>query len=265
MPYEDVIVERDGAVAVVTLNRPQKLNAIRAQTAEELMAALEEAERDRQVRVVILAGAGGKAFCVGMDTAGFANPEGGEFERYAQRKRFNPANRLFRTAGDFLKPMLAAVEGYCLGGGLELALCADLIVAGETAEFGLPEARLGMMPGGGGTQRLPRRVGAARAKELIFTGDRVPAPRALAMGLVDRVAAAGGALAAAREMAAKIAENAPLPLMFAKQAVDRGAVLALADGLALETDLSQMLYFSDDRQEGLKAFAEKRKPNFGGK
>jgi len=173
-------------------------------------------------------------------------------------------NSLFRDLPAFSKPVISAIEGFALGGGLELALVGDMIVAGANAKFGLPEIRLGLMPGGGGTQTLPRLIGPALAKELMWTGRRITAEEAKEYRLVNHVTPAGGATDKARELARAICANAPLSVMFTKSVIDRGMDLPLAEGMAAEGDVSFMLYFTRDRDEGLAAFRDKRTPKFLG-
>jgi enoyl-CoA hydratase/carnithine racemase len=263
MTYEDVIVERVEAWVEITINRPEKLNALRDQTAEEILAALAEAEHDRSVGAVILKGSE-KAFCTGIDTSGFEIKPNEYFDFYRKRKTARPVNMLFRALPKFTKPVITVIEGFALGGGLELALVGDLIVAGANAKFGLPEAKLGMMPGGGGTATLPRVLGKALAKELMWTGRRLSGDEARAYRLVNHVTEAGKALDKARELSRTICGAAPLPVMFIKAAVESGMDMALADAMAAEGDASFMLYFSKDRDEGLAAFKEKRTPAFRG-
>lgn len=262
-PAQDIRETRHGQILEISLDRPTAMNALREQTADEILDALDRAETDRDIRCVILSG-GDRAFCTGIDTSEFELTDGTYFDFFRFRRRQRKVGRLFRELPEFTKPVIAVVEGYALGGGLELALAADFIIAGETTQLGLPEANLGLMPGGAGTQSLPRRIGPALAKELIWTGRRMSADEALRAGLVNRVAPAGGALAAAVEIAETIVRKAPLSTMLTKTAIDRGANMSAADGATYENDLSFLLYFSKDRAEGLSAFREKRQPTFKG-
>lgn len=263
MDYTDITVEQLEHWLEIGINRPEKMNALRERTAEEILHALEHAEHDRQIRAVIFTGSA-KAFCTGIDTSEFQLNENEYFDFLRKRRRNRKVNLLFRDVSQYTKPVISVVEGLALGGGFELALVGDLIVAGAEAQFGLPEARLGLMPGGGGTQTLARLVGPSIAKELMWTGRRIRAEEALALRIVNHVADAGGALERARTLARDIAANAPVSVMLTKSSIDRGLDVPLAEGMAMENDVSFMLYFSADRNEGLQALREKRKPNFKG-
>lgn len=263
MAYEDIVVERVEKWVEIKINRPEKLNSIREKTAEEILRALEEAEFDRDCAAVVIYGTD-KAFCTGIDTSEFQIKDNEYFDFYRFRRRARKVNQLFRDLPNFTKPIISAVEGFALGGGLELALVGDMIVASENAKFGLPEIRLGLMPGGGGTQTLPRLIGKPLAKELMWTGRRISAAEAREMRLVNHVTPAGGALEKARELARTIAGNAPLSVMFTKGVIDRGEDMSLQDGMTAEADVSFLLYFTNDRKEGLQAFRDKRSPAFRG-
>ena len=263
MAHEDIRVERVENWVEVTIHRPEKLNSIRERTADEILQVLAEVEGDRGVAAVILQGSQ-KAFCTGIDTSEFTVGENQYFDFYRNRKRLRRVNQMFRELPQFSKPVITAIEGFALGGGLELALLGDMIVAGADAKLGLPELKLGLMPGGGGTQTLPRLIGKALAKELIWTGRRLSAAEAREFRLVNHVVEAGKALEKARELARTIGANAPISVMMTKAAIERGLDMSLADGMATEGDISFMLYFSKDRQEGLSAFKEKRTPQFKG-
>ena len=261
MSYQDVILTRQPTWIEIAINRPEKLNSLREQTAEEILSILSEVEHERDVRAVILMGSD-KAFCTGIDTSEFKIEENGYFDFYRFRKRGRKVNRLFREIGGFTKPLVTAIEGFALGGGLELALVGDIIVAGANAKFGLPEIKLGMMPGGGGTQTLPRLIGKPLAKELMWTGRRFT--YCVEVAICQQATEQGKALEKAREIARSISENAPISVMLTKSVIDRGVDMALADGFEAESDASFLLYFSNDRDEGLKAFREKRSPTFRG-
>jgi len=252
-------VRRDGAVAEVVLNRPAALNAISTAFAEELAGRMRGLAADGTLRAAVLSAAGEKAYCVGADLKernGFSDAE-----FLAQRLVFRA---MFGSVLDLPVPIIAAVGGFALGGGPELALCCDLIAADEGAVFGLPEVQVGLVPGGGGTQLLARRIGPSRAAELIYTGRRVEFAEARALGLVDRAAdGRGTASAAAHEIAAAIAANSPVGVRNAKRALRTGIDLPLAAGLDVEDAAWRATAFSADRAEGIRAFNEKRTPAFG--
>ena len=263
MSFEDIVVERVENWIEIQINRPEKLNSLREKTAGEILEAMAEAEHDRSIAAVILKGSE-KAFCTGIDTSEFQIGDNEYFDFYRLRRRSRKVNSLFRELPNYTKPIITVIEGFALGGGLELALVGDMIVAGEKAKLGLPEIKLGLMPGGGGTQTLPRLISKPLAKELMWTGRRISATEAKEYRLVNHVTEAGGALEKAREIARSIGENAPLSVMFTKGVIDRGIDMSLPDGFTAEGDVSFMLYFTKDRQEGLTAFREKRAPKFKG-
>jgi len=257
MTYENVIVEKDGAIAVVTLNRPQQLNALSYGLVKDLCLATESLNQDDEVRVIILTG-GEKVFAAGADIkemadAGpFDEPVGG---RLAYRDRVN----------EISKPMIAAVSGYALGGGCELAMSCDIIIASETARFGQPEVNIGIIPGSGGTQRLTRVLGKYRAMEMILTGEPINAHDAERLGLVTRVVPVELLLEEAKNIARKIAAKPLLAIRHAKEAVLQSFNMGLDNGLEFERKSFYLLFASEDRREGMKAFLEKRKPVFKGK
>lgn len=259
----DILIQRQPQWLEITIQRPEKFNALREQTASEIMEAMARAEDDDGITSIIFGGSD-KSFCSGIDTSEFEVAEGRYFEFYRKRKRSKCFARLFRELPQYTKPVLCAVEGVALGGGLELALLADMIVAGRNAKFGFPETGIGIMPGAGGTQTLPRLIGKAMAKELIWTGRRLGAEEALNLRLVNHVVDAGGALERTREIARSIARNAPIAIMQSKAAIERGHDLTLSDGMAIEADAAFLLYFTEDRREGLNAFREKRAARFRG-
>jgi enoyl-CoA hydratase len=258
--YENLLVERDGAVATITINRPRVLNALSTATIGELHRAVDELAADVAVRAVIITGAGNKAFVSGADIS--------------ELQAFQSANDGFRHSKfshellfklhDMPKPVIMAVNGYALGGGCELALAGDIILASDKASFGQPEVNLGIIPGFGGTQRLPRLIGRTRALELILTGRRISAQEAFDLGLVNRVVPADDLIAVARELAETIASKAPLAIALAKRAVYDG----LETGPRIGNE-SEMTYFglavgTADRHEGTSAFLEKRTPDWQG-
>ena len=259
MAWETIRYAAADGVATVTLDRPDVLNAMNEPMRRELTECFTRLAVDDAVRVVVLAGAGERAFSAGADIREFVQPPVPVRFR-EERKRVD-----FRAVMDRCpQPMIAAIRGYALGGGLELALACDIRIAAEDAQLGLTEISLAIIPGGGGTQRLPRLVGRGKALEMILTGARIGAPEALRIGLVERVVPPGEVLAAAQELARALAARAPVALRYAKEAVVKGLELPLAEGLRLENDLATLLRTTEDRLEGAKAFLEKRTPRFTG-
>jgi enoyl-CoA hydratase len=248
------------AVATITLNRPEVHNAQNDAMRRDLTRCFEGLVNDDAVKVVVVTGAGDKAFSAGADIREFVAPlVPVQFREH--RRRVEYRSIMERCP----QPILAAINGFALGGGLELALACDIRVAAANATLGLTEINLAIIPGGGGTQRLPRLVGRGKALEMILTGARIPADEALRIGLVERVVPAGEALEATAELARAIAAKAPVALRYAKEAVVKGLELPLADGLRLEGDLSTLLRTTEDRVEGAKAFLEKRAPRWTGR
>ena len=260
MKYATILHEAADGVVTITLNRPEVHNAMNEQMRQELTRCFGDLATSDAARVVVVTGAGERAFSAGADIREFVEPQVPVRFRES-RKRVD-----FRQAMDRCpQPIIGAIRGYALGGGLELALACDIRIAGEDAQLGLTEVNLAIIPGGGGTQRLPRLVGRGRALEMILTGARIDAREAWRIGLVERVVPAADVLASARELARTLAEKAPVALRYAKEAVVKGLELPLADGLRLENDLATLLRTTEDRVEGAKAFLEKRKPRFTGK
>ena len=257
--YESILIERRDRVATITINRPEKRNALNIQTRAEGAAALDELSQDDSVRVVIFTGAGDKAFVAGADIAEFAG-------RTALAQRAIMLDRgLFNAVDTFPKPVIAMVNGYCLGGGCELALACDIRIASETASFGQPEINLGIIPGGGGTQRLTRLVGEGKAMEMILTGEIINAQEAFRLGLANHVVPADQLHAKTMEVAHRIAEKSPVALRLAKEAVKAASRSNLDEGLRREVDLFALCFSSEDKDEGVNAFLEKRKADFKGK
>jgi enoyl-CoA hydratase len=257
--YELLQVDRDGAVAVVTINRPEKRNALSAQVRAELIAALDELRDDDSVRVLVITGAGDKAFVAGADIGEFAQRTPLE-QRAAMTGR-----RVFDEVAAYPKPVLAMINGLALGGGCELALACDVRLAADTAKLGQPEINLGIIPGGGGTQRLPRVVGTGQAMRLILSGEIIGAAEALRIGLVDVVHPAAELREQTLEFARGMAAKSPVALRMAKSAVRAAADMPLAAGLQYETEAFITCFGSDDKREGVAAFLEKRTAQFTGR
>lgn len=255
MSTELVTIE-SGAITTIRLNNPP-LNLVSLEVTQALTAALTRVERDGAVRTVILAGAGDRAFCAGSDVKEFPSLSG----RVGEGKLVNE-NAAYDQLASLPLPTVAAIEGNALGGGLELALCCDLRVASDTALLGLPEVGLGVMPGSGGTQRLPRLIGLARAKELILLGEVIDAATALEFGLVNRVVPHGRAESAARALATTLAARGPVAVREAKRVLDTTFDGSLAAGQVAELEASERVFSSEDMLEGAAAFIEKRPATF---
>lgn len=257
MPYENLLVSVEDGIGVLQFNRPDVRNALNKATVDEVYLALDEFRANEAVGVVILTGAGDKAFVGGADIK--------DLLARRMKEGLQAINaRLFTTIEQFEKPTIAAVNGFALGGGCEIAMACDLRVASESAKFGLPETGLGILPGAGGTQRLPRLVGLGKAKELVLTGEIIPASEAFRIGLVNQVVAPDQVMTAAREMAKKILSRGPLAIRLAKQALNLSARAPLDVGLQFEVVAQSVLFESADKREGMSAFLEKRKPQFRG-
>ncbi|HLB36732.1 MAG TPA: enoyl-CoA hydratase-related protein [Gemmatimonadales bacterium] len=259
MAEATVLTQVAGRVATLTINRPEKRNALDAPTRTAIVAALDALERDPAVRAVIVTGAGDKAFIAGADIA--------EFEGRAPVEQFRVMSEwsVYQAADRFPKPIIAAVNGFCLGGGCEFAMACDIRIAADSARFGQPEINLGIIPGGGGTQRLPRLVGLGNAFRLLYTGDLIDAAEALRIGLVDDVVPAAELMARARALADKIATKSPVALSLMKEAVRASVRLPLDQGFRHEVTLFGLAFSSDDKREGVAAFLGKRTPEFTGR
>lgn len=256
---ETILVEREGRVAIITVNRPDKLNALNDQVRNDMLEALAQIETDDAVGVVVITGAGEKSFIAGADIGEFAGRTPFD-QRHAMR-----SPRIFDIMSSFPKPVIAMINGFCLGGGCELALSCDFRVASEKARFGQPEIKLGLIPGGGGTQRLPRLVGTGQALRLILSGDMIDATEAKQIGLVEMVFPADELRAKTLELANRIAGMSPLTLKVAKEAVRASEKMNVDEGVNYERDLFCLCFSTADKEEGVKAFLEKRPAQWTGR
>lgn len=260
MEYKNIKVLRDKNVAVLSFNRPEAMNALSTLTATELIAVLGELELEDEIFAAVLTAEGDRAFCVGADLK-----ERKGMTKQEMKKQRSLFVRAFTAVAEFPKPLVAAVNGFALGGGCEFALCCDFIIASEKAAFGLPEVGLAIIPGGGGTQLLPRVIGRNKAKELIFTGRRLSAAQALDIGLVNYVVPPESLMAKTMEIMLEITKNGPVALQQAKRSINLGVELDLNTALALEAECYNVCLTTEDRDEGLLSFNEKRKPVYKGR
>ena len=258
MNFETLKVSKEGAVGILTLNRPEAMNALNTKMVTELIQALEGFEVDEEVRCLVIAGSE-RAFSAGADIKEMSDITAVQM---AMTGHFFP---LWDKVGRYPKPIVGALSGFVLGGGLELAMSCDVLVASETTQLGQPEIDIGVMPGGGGTQRLTRAVGKYKAMEMILTGRRIGAEEAKVLGLVSKVVPKEAYLSEAKKVAAEIASKSPVAVRLAKMAVNKAFEMGLNDGLDFERELFYLLFASEDKVEGMKAFMEKRKPEFKGK
>jgi enoyl-CoA hydratase len=256
LAYETILVEIEEGIGTITLNRPEVLNALNNQVFIELGEAAERLNADESVRVVIITG-GEKVFAAGADIKQMASATAVDVSTSRR-----PSLKTYNFIENMHKPVIAAIAGYALGGECELTLVADVRIAAENAQFGLPEIKLGILPGAGGTQRLPRLIGAGKAKELIFSGDFISAEEALRIGLVNKVVPTDQLIIEAKKMARKFASRGAVALQFAKTCVNEGLRMDLDMGLQYEHKCFSLLFATEDQKEGMKAFIEKRKPNF---
>ena len=257
---ENLLIERDGPIAIVTVNRPKVLNALNTQTLDELRRTILSLKHDDGVRAVVVTGAGEKSFIAGADINELAvqTPVGG-------RDHSMRGQHVLDLIEHMGKPVIAAINGFALGGGCELAMACTIRIAADTARIGQPEINLGIIPGYAGTQRLSRLVGTGRALEILLTGDPLPAAEAHRLGLVNRVVPAAELMTEARKLAAALAAKAPVAIRYIIEAVNRGAQMSFAEAQAYEATLFGLVASTDDMREGTKAFLEKRKAEFKGK
>ena len=259
MAYDNIIFDVTEGIATITFNRPKALNALNGDLLDEMADALDKIEADEDIRVLVLTGAGDKSFVAGADISELATFNPLQAKSFA-KKGLLTIGRLQALA----IPVIAAVNGFALGGGSEMALASDFIYASENATFGLPEIKLGIIPGFGGTQRLPRLIGANMAKEMIYTGKLIPAAEAQKVGIVNRVCAPDALMEEALKTAKEIAAKGKVSLRAAKQAINSGLNVDLATGCQIETDAFALCMASVDGKEGTRAFIEKRQPEFKG-
>jgi len=260
MEYKDIKITKDGAVATITIDRPEVLNAIRHNTMDEIQDALNVLEKDDTVRVLVLTGAGDKAFVAGGDISIMAKGAG-----YLDVMHSLPAGQQITwNIEHFPKPVIARINGLALGGGTELALCCDIRIAADTAIMGVPEINLGIIPGYGGTQRLPRIVGVGMAKKMVLSGEHINAQEAFRIGLIDQLVPKAELDAAVAKLCGKLASKSPIALAMGKEAINMGMQADLRTGISIEARCFCMCFGSQDRVEGMTAFLEKRKPVFKG-
>ena len=260
MTFENIVFEKKNAIGYVTVSRPKALNALNTTTMDELRAAFTDIQQDPALRAAILTGAGEKAFVAGADINELAQQDAVTGKAFAHRGQ--AVLDLIENLG---KPVIACINGFALGGGCELALACAIRIASENAKLGQPEVKLGIIPGYGGSQRLPRLVGKGMAMQLVLTGEMISAQEALRIGLVNEVVAAADLIARAEAIAGKIAANAPLAVQYAMEAVNKGVEMTLAEGLFLEAALFAVSCSTADKKEGTSAFLEKRAAQFQGK
>jgi len=259
MLYQNILLETRDRISTLTINRPDKRNALNQATRDEILNALDVLEKSSDSRILIVTGAGDKAFIAGADISEF------EGRTALTQRESMKGRRIFDAIEEFPKPVIAMINGFCLGGGMELALACDIRIASDTAKLGQPEINLGIIPGGGGTQRLTRLVGEGKSMELILTGDLIDAAGAKAIGLVNDVVPTAELQSRVRALAGRMAEKSPIALRMAKEAVKNASRMNLREGLDRETDLFSLTFGSEDKAEGVRAFLEKRKPDFKGR
>ncbi len=260
MEYKNILLSVEGEIGILTINRPKALNALNIETLQDIQMGIREVKEDPALRVLILTGAGEKAFVAGADISemrGMSPIEAVNFSRMG--------HQTLNMIQDLDRPVIAAVNGFALGGGTEIAIACDFIYASENARFGQPEVTLGIFPGFGGTQRLPRLIGKGRAKELILTGKMITAQEAFQMGIVNKIFPQGSLMEETKKVAAQIASNGAVAVRLAKMLVDSGLNMDLAEACAFESYAFGIGFATEDQKEGMAAFLEKRKPNFKGR
>lgn len=260
MPYENIIFEQDGPVGILTVNRPKSLNALNPATVREIGVCVEAVRQDSSIRCLIITGSGDRAFVAGADISAMVTMgviEGKVFSAHGLS--------VMRSLENLPIPVIAAVNGFALGGGTELALACDLIIAADKAQFGQPEINLGIIPGFGGTQRLARRIGLPRARELIYSGDMIDAETAYRCGLANKVVPLADLMTEAKALAQKLATKPPFAIQQAKEAINAGIDMGLENGCRLENDAFALSFATEDKKEGMTAFLEKRQAKFTGK
>jgi enoyl-CoA hydratase len=258
--YQNLLYEKDNGIGIVTINRPQAANALDDQAYSEIHQVFQEIEKDKEVRVVIITGAGDKSFIAGTDITNMAKMSSIEAREFATNLK-----KTFDLIYDLPKPVIAAVNGHAFGAGTEMAMCADIIIASENARFGQLEINVGIIPGSGGTQRLQRLIGINRAKELIYTGAIIDAKTAFSMGMLNNVVPLPELMKEARAMAQKLLEKSSVMLALAKIAINNGANVDLETGLNIELQCFAQCFATEDQSESMKAYVEKRKPNIQNK
>ncbi|MEQ8174729.1 MAG: enoyl-CoA hydratase-related protein [Syntrophomonadaceae bacterium] len=259
MEYKNIILEKADNIGILYINRPKAMNALNIATIQEIGQAVDEVKMDNEIKVLIVTGAGDKAFVAGADIIGFMGLSPEQTRYYTDE-----GEQIFRKLDALSKPVIAAVNGFALGGGCELAMACDIRLASEGAVFGLPEVSLGVIPGYGGTQRLPRLIGEGRAKELTFTAGVIDAAEAYRVGLVNHVYPLADLMVEAKKLAKKIMKNAPLSVGYAKLAIGQGLQGDLDSGMRIESNFFGLCVATEDMKEGTQAFVEKRKPQFKG-
>lgn len=260
MEYKNILLSFEGEIGILTINRPKTLNALNIETLKEIQLGIQEVKDRSEMKVLIITGAGEKAFVAGADIAEMKDMSSIEAINFSKL-----GHQTLKMIQDLDQPVIAAVNGFALGGGTEIALACDFIYASENARFGLPEVTIGIFPGFGGTQRLPRLIGKGRAKELILTGKMISVQEAFQMGMVNRIFPLASLMDETKKVAAQIAGNGAMGVRLAKMVVNTGFNMDLAEACALETYAFGIGFATEDRKEGMTAFIEKRKPDYKGR